>query len=280
METNDELARSQAALRMALADLQAAHEELKATQIQLIQAERMESVGALAAGVAHEVKNPLQTILMGLAYLSQNFPAGDENIAVALADMRDAVKRADAIVRDLLYLSAAKPLELQREDFNAVVQHSLGLVNYDLTRSRVSVVRELAVGLPPVRLDKARMEQLFINLFLNAIQAMPEGGMLTVKTSVCRISEFTGPKEIVRRSNGDATVVITEIQDSGIGIPEEKLSRIFEPFFTTKPTGVGTGLGLPVAKQIMDMHGGTIEISAVPNCGVRVTLVMIAENGG
>jgi PAS domain S-box-containing protein len=280
LQMNDELARSQAKLRTALADLQISHEKLKATQLQLIQAERMESVGALAAGVAHEVKNPLQTILMGLAYLSKNFPAGDENIAMALGDMRDAVKRADAIVRDLLCLSAVKPLEIQREDFNAVVEHSLWLVNYDMTRSRVSLVRELASELPPVRLDKARMEQVFINLFLNAIQAMPDGGVLSVKTSSRRLSESSCPVEALRDYGRDATVVMTEIQDTGVGIPEEKLPRIFEPFFTTKPTGVGTGLGLPVAKQIMDMHGGNIDIGPAPNGGTRVTLLMIAEDGG
>ena len=241
----------------------------------------MESVGTLAAGVAHEVKNPLQTILMGLAYLSKNIPVGDENLALALTDMHDAVKRADAIVRDLLYLSASKQLDIKEEDFNAVVEHSLWLVNYELTRSRVSLMRELAADLPRVRLDKAKMEQVFINLFMNAIQAMPQGGTLTVRTSARRLTGTAQPDErIVGHLNAGDTVVVAEIQDSGIGIPDEKLPRIFEPFFTTKPTGVGTGLGLPVTKQIIDMHGGTIAIGPGTNGGVRVTLMLSAEKGG
>ena len=281
LEMNTELARGEEALRAALVELQASHEELKATQLQLIQAEKMESVGNLAAGVAHEVKNPLQTILMGLAYLSKNIPAGDENLALVLTDMHDAVKRADAIVRDLLCLSASKQLEIMEEDFNSVVEHSLWFVNYELTRSRVSLIRELSADLPRVRLDKAKMEQVFINLFMNAIQAMPQGGTLTVRTSVRRLTGLAHRDErTLGHLNAGDTVVVTEIQDSGNGIPDEKLPRIFEPFFTTKPTGVGTGLGLPVTKQIIDMHGGTISIGPGTNGGVRVTLMLNAEKGG
>jgi len=281
LEMNTELARGEEALRAALAELQASHQELKTTQLQLIQAEKMESIGNLAAGVAHEVKNPLQTILMGLAYLSKNIPAGEENLALVLTDMHDAVKRADAIVRDLLCLSASKQLEIMEEDFNSVVEHSLWLVNYELTRSRVSLMRELAADLPRVRLDKAKIEQVFINLFMNAIQAMPQGGTLTVRTSVRRLTGSAHRDErTLGHLNAGDTVVVTEIQDSGIGIPDEKLPRIFEPFFTTKPTGVGTGLGLPVTKQIIDMHGGTISIGPGTNGGVRVTLVLNAEKEG
>jgi PAS domain S-box-containing protein len=279
LEMNEELGRSEEALRKALADLRASHEQLKATQLQLIQAEKMESVGALAAGVAHEVKNPLQTILMGLAYLSKHIPASDETLAMVLTDMRDAVKRADAIVRDLLYLSAAKQLEIQSEDLNAVIQHSLWLVNFELNRSRISLAPELAAGLPRVRLDKAKMEQVFINLFMNAIQAMPLGGTLSVKTHVARPNETAQRDEMPGCFRADDVVVVANIQDTGMGIAEAKLPRIFEPFFTTKPTGVGTGLGLPVTKQIMDLHGGTIDIRPASNGGVRVTLMLRAENG-
>src|SRR5439155_10787967 len=165
-------------------------------------------------------------------------------------------------------------------DFNAVLEHSLWLVNFELTRSRICVARDLAADLPSVPLDKAKMEQVFINLFMNAIQAMPHGGTLSVKTSARRLEH---EPEVNERSFGPFqtgdTVVIAEIQDTGLGIPPEKLPRIFEPFFTTKPTGVGTGLGLPVTKQIIDLHGGIINIEPASEGGVRVNLMLKAENG-
>src|SRR5688572_20710849 len=173
LRTSEDLAWSEKALRSALEELRASHQRLKTTQLQLIQAEKLECIGTLAAGVAHEVKNPLQTMLMGLAFLEKNLRPSDETLALVLSDMRDAVKRADAIVRDLLYLSLPRQMELREEDINAVLEHSLSFVNFDLARSRVQVRRELSLELPPVWLDKPKMEQVFINLFLNAIQAMP-----------------------------------------------------------------------------------------------------------
>ena len=125
------------------------------------------------------------------------------------------------------------------------------------------------------------MEQVFINLFVNAIQAMPQGGVLTVKTSARRLHEPPPCQERTSgRFNAGDTVVVVEIQDTGVGIPEEKRARVFEPFFTTKPTGVGTGLGLPVTKQIIDLHGGTIDIGPAATGGVRVTLMLKAETAG
>ncbi len=281
VEMNDELARSEEALRQALGDVQASHEELRAAQLQLIQAEKMESIGTLAAGVAHEVRNPLQTILMGLAYLGKNFAVGNETIALVLTDMRDAVRRADAIVRDLLHLSAAKQLEVKEDDFNAVVEHSLWLVNYELNRAGIDLVRALDGDLPRVKFDKAKMEQVFINLFMNAIQAMPQGGTLTIRTSArtWSNSDSTEERKSCQIQPGDP-VVVTEIEDTGVGIPGEKLHRIFEPFFTTKPTGIGTGLGLPVTKQIIELHGGTIDIKPGNAGGVRVTVALKAETKG
>ena len=280
VDMNRELARSEEALRKVLLDLQVSHEELKATQLRLVQAGKMESVGVLAAGVAHEVKNPLQTILMGLAYLSRNTTGDDRNIPMVLGDMRDAVKRADAIVRDLLYLSAARQLDIKAENVNEVIEHSLALVNYELTCARISVVRELAAPVF-VPLDKAKLEQVFINLFMNAIHAMAQGGILTVSTAANRWGEMAPtPERISDRFNADDLIVAIQIRDTGVGIPEEKLSKIFEPFFTTKPTGIGTGLGLPITKQIIELHGGHIDIQSACNGGVKVRLMLKAENGG
>lgn len=275
---NRDLARSEEALRSALEELRASHRELKTAQLQLIQAEKMECIGTLAAGVAHEVKNPLQTILMGLAYLGKNLSGPDDTISSVLDDMKDAVKRADAIVRDLLCLSAARQIEMNAHDLNAVLEHSLCFVNYDLTRSRVLVQRDLAADLPLARLDKPKMEQVFINLFMNAIQAMPNGGTLSLRTRAMTWSDSAiagGPCRI-RFIPGEA-VLLVELTDTGSGIAPEKLPRIFEPFFSTKTNGMGTGLGLPVSKQIVDLHGGRIEIGPAPGGGTRVTLMLKPE---
>lgn len=273
-----ELARHDEALRKTLQDLHASHETLKATQLQLIQAEKFESIGTLAAGVAHEVKNPLQTILMGLDYLDKTPGPRDENTSMVLADMRDAVRRADTIVRELLTLSAATQISMADEDFNAVVEKSLWLVNYEINAARIRVTRDLAAGLPKVRMDRTRIEQVFLNLFLNAIQAMPHGGSLVVRTcaSTWSSTELKHEKAPPAAIGPGDPVVIAEVRDTGVGIPEQNLRRVFDPFFTTKPVGSGTGLGLSVARQIIDMHGGLLTLRNAEGGGVLATVVLRA----
>ncbi len=275
LKSNHDLARSEEALRRALDEIRASHQRLKSTQLQLIQAAKMECVGTLAAGVAHEVKNPLQTILMGLAYLASNPLPGGETLALVLNDMRDAVKRADAIVRDLLYLSAARQIQMKPHNINAVLERSLSFVNYELIRSRVLVLRDLAGDLPAVRLDEAKMEQVFINLFMNAIQAMPSGGDLMLRTRL-GVGEEKALDFANKFQAGDGLVSV-EVEDTGSGIAADKLERVFEPFFTTKPNGIGTGLGLPISKQIVDLHGGVIRLGAGVRGGTKATIILKAE---
>lgn len=267
-------------LRQALAELSHAHEELKTAQHHLIQAAKLESVGMLAAGVAHEVKNPLQTILMGLHFLSKNLSAHDENVVMALADMRQAVKRADHIVRALLNMAATNQPDAKPENFNAVIAQVLLLMKFDLTKAHITLRGHFSEALPPVRLDRDKMVQVFINLFLNAIHAMPNGGALTVITwaetygDPRQLAEFNLAAEAF--DLGD-TLVFAEVRDSGHGIKEEHLPRIFDPFFTTKSSGVGTGLGLPVTKKIIELHGGAIDIKNDPGGGVRATVILRGE---
>jgi two-component system, NtrC family, sensor kinase len=270
---NLELARGEEALRKTVAELQMAHEELKVTQRQLIQAARLESVGTLVAGVAHEVKNPLQTILMGLDYLAKNVIVRNATVTSVLTDMREAVNRAKIIVHELLQLSAAVPIEMRAEDFNQVVENSLLLVEYELDHARINVVKNLARSLPPVQLNRSKIQQVFVNVLINAIQAMPEGGQLTVSTRVESWSgAASGDKNMAATGPVVQNAVVVDVEDTGVGIPEENLVKVFDPFFTTKPVGTGTGLGLSVAKKIMDLHGGTIELRNVPGGGVMVTL--------
>lgn len=272
-----ELSQNEAALQAALQKLQTANVELQTTQLQLIQAAKLESLGTLAAGVAHEVKNPLQTILMGLDYLANNLPRSSGTPTLVLSDMRDAVTRANVIVRELLQLSAPKDFEPKEEDFNGAVERSLWLINNGVVASQISVVRKLAADLPRVLLDRNKMEQVFINLFSNALHAMSKGGVLTVTTRKRRFGEDlkVGGSAFPQFKPGDQ-VVIADVRDTGKGIPEDLLPKVFDPFFTTKPPGVGTGLGLSVVKTIIDLHGGAIDIRNGPLGGVVVTLMLRA----
>ena len=267
-------ARSEEALRRALAELKLSHEDLKSAQLQLIQAEKLESIGTLAAGVAHEVKNPLQTILMGIDYLTNQGAIDNPCANMVLVEMRDAIARADSIVRELLEFSAANHPEVADEELSAIIEQSLGLMKFELIKNRISVVRELSPGLPLLKLDRNKIQQVFINLFINSIQAMPEGGTLTVRTyarqSTNARSVTTDPGLPHPRSG--ESFVVAEIEDTGVGIPPDKLTKVFDPFFTTKPPGVGSGLGLSVTKKIIELHGASMNIANRNKRGVRVSI--------
>jgi PAS domain S-box-containing protein len=275
---NSELAANEETLKRTLEELKAANLELKQTQLRLIQAAKLEIVGTLAAGVAHEVKNPLQTLLMGLDYLGPKLPAGNENMVVVLADMRDAVNRANSVVSGLLQLSADTDFELKSEDLNALVKRSLRLINAQAIAAKIRITRKLETALPRVRIDRVKIEQVFINLFLNALQAMSAGGVLSVTTRTARFGEdFAGKDSALYPFARGEPLVIAEVRDQGTGIEEKNLPKIFDPFFTTKASGGGTGLGLSVVKKIVDLHGGVIAIQNAPEGGVVAALMLKAE---
>jgi PAS domain S-box-containing protein len=270
-----DLARSREELLTAMEKLQDAHQQLRDVQLQLVEAEKMKSIGRLAAGVAHEVKNPLAIIKMGTEYLRSQPLGADAMNRTILSDMGDAVDRADAVIRGLLDFSAPKKIEVRAEDLNGIIERALALVRGDLTK--IEVIREFGT-IPILELDAGKMGQVFINLITNAIHAMPAGGTLSVRTYG---KQLTGVGANISDARSESfrvgqTLVVAEIDDTGEGIPEEKLMKVFEPFFTTKPTGKGTGLGLSVVKTIIDLHGGTVDIRNLPAGGVRVTLMFQA----
>jgi hypothetical protein len=276
-EAEEKLKGANAELSLALSNLKVASEELRSIQLQLIEAEKMKSIGRLAAGVAHEVKNPLAIITMGVDYI-EGLPTGDENTKEILLEMRAAVKRADNVIRGLLDFSVPRQLEVSEVSLTEIIEHALVLVRGEMSGQKYRLVTDFQPDLPAVRLDRMKAEQVFVNLVTNAIHAMPEGGTLTVRvyrkqlTGVGANLAGTAPEAF---HVGDQ-VMVAEIDDTGEGIPEAKLGKIFDPFYTTKPTGKGTGLGLTVTRSIIDLHGGTIEITNRPEGGARATVMFKA----
>jgi PAS domain S-box-containing protein len=273
-EAEEKLKAANAELSLALSNLKEASEQLRSIQLQLIEAEKMKSIGRLAAGVAHEVKNPLAIITMGVDYL-EGQEGADATTTEILKEMRAAVKRADNVIRGLLDFSAPRKLEVSEESLTEILEHAFLLVRGEMSGKKYRMITDYQAGLPMLRLDRIKIEQVFVNLVTNAIHAMPDGGTLGVHvyskqlTGVGQNLAGTAPEAF---RVGDR-VVVAEIDDTGTGIPEAKLGKIFDPFYTTKPTGKGTGLGLTVTRSIIDLHGGTIEITNRPEGGARATVM-------
>lgn len=274
----EELVEANARLTTALADLQQAHEELKVTQLQLIQAEKLRSLGQMAAGVAHEIKNPLAILHMGMSCLSEHFSSGDEEMSCVVSELKNAVHRAETIVRDMLDYSAAKELTLEHIALDSLITQTLRIVRYEFAKAKVKVVTRFAEDLPTFPLDASKIQQVLINVFVNACHAMPDGGTLEIATGQMTLEEDelemdeAGARS-VRFRRGENLAVI-EICDTGTGIPQDTLRNIFDPFFTTKARGAGTGLGLSVVKKIIELHGGRISIANIPESGARVTILL------
>ena len=259
-------------------DLLKANEDLRRAQEQLIQAEKMESVGRLAAGVAHEVKNPLAMIGMGIELLARRVPPEDTQGTETIERMKRGIDRAKKIVRGLVDYSSARQLSMEPKDLGEVISDSLALVEYPLRQARVKLVKDLAEDLPHVSVDSTKMEQVLVNLMINAMHAMPEGGTLTVRTyadMITGVRRDEGVRTAGHLREGDRVVRI-EVDDTGTGIDEAHLSKIFDPFFTTKPTGSGTGLGLAVCRKIVELHNGFLEIENRPEGGVRASITLKA----
>ena len=271
-----EASASAASERKRAAELDAAYKELKNTQAMLVHAEKMAAIGQLASGVAHEVKNPLGIILQGVNYLEGTIGPGDPEGSEVLQMIKEAVMRSDRIVRDLLDFSRQRPLEPAPCDIAQVLRDSLGLVGKQLALHNVTVREAFAEGLPPVVIDEHQMKQVFLNVLLNALQAMPQGGTLTLRTDATAPESL--PIELARRAlamwRPGETAVRCEVTDTGAGIPADQLPRAFEPFFTTKPAGQGTGLGLAISRSIVEKHRGGITLASQEGRGTTVTVVL------
>ena len=219
----------------------------------LVQTDKLSSIGLLAAGVAHEVNTPLAVISTYAQMLAKQI-SGDEQKTRLLEKIAKQTFRASEIVNSLLNFSRTSQSDFDEVDLNRVIRETLSLIEHQLQKAGIGVELRLADPLRPMRGNAGKMQQVFLNLFLNAKDAMERGGMLTVRTS-----------------GGEATVLV-EVEDTGKGMDPEDLSRIFDPFFTTKPAKKGTGLGLAVTYGIVREHGGSIEAESKRGEGTRFRL--------
>ncbi|MEQ2007227.1 MAG: PAS domain-containing protein [Limisphaerales bacterium] len=278
-----DLARSREDLLRTLADLQRSHNRLKEAQLQIIEMEKMQTIGQMAAGIAHEVKNPLAVIRMGIDFLSECPVAAEEPGTTVLRDMNDALHRADGIIMGLLDFSAPGKVDLRPGDLNTLLRSSINLVKHEMKAAQVTVETELCENLPHALVDAIKIKQVFVNALTNAAHAMPEGGVLTVRTYIKKLTpEEAKPSPGARQTHefrAGERVLVTEIDDDGVGVAEDKLGRVFEPFYTTKAAGKGTGLGLTVSRKIVELHEGTIQIQNRAPHGARVTITLRTERG-
>jgi PAS domain S-box-containing protein len=215
---------------------------------QMSQTEKLSSLGLLAAGVAHEVNTPLAVISNYIQMLAKQMPESDPRQNIIEKIVKQTF-RASEIVNNLLNFSRTGPGELADVDLNRVVEETLSLVAHPLKTGKIQVVKQLTEGIPPVRGSANKLQQVFLNLFLNARDAMPSGGLLEVRSTA---------------HNGSVEI---EVVDTGNGISREHIHRIFDPFFTTKATGRGTGLGLSVTYGIIKEHAGKIDVRSTPGRG-------------
>ncbi len=236
-----------------------AEQERQRLEHQLRQNERLESLGHLAGGVAHDFNNLLAVILGYCGMVAEALP-GDDPAQADVDGIRKAAERGAALTRQLLIFSRLEPSRLETVDLNAVVGETHDLLKRTLGED-ISVVTRLAADLHAVRADRSKMEQVLLNLVVNARAAMPGGGVLGIET----------------RNDGDA--VLLAVADDGHGMEPDVVRRAFEPFFTTRPKGQGTGLGLATAYGAVTDAGGSIDIESAPGAGttVRIRLPAAAE---
>ena len=230
-------------------------EQLRQLNEQLIRTEKLAAMGTLAAGVAHEVNNPLASI-SSLIQMMQSKQNLDEETTDKLKLISTQIGRITQVTRDMMDFARIRPAAKSLVDINASLETALRLASFDKSFQKLQLKKSFTENLPQVLADTDQLQQVFLNLFLNARDAMPSGGKLFIKTF---------PKE---------NNIQIEISDNGTGIDKKNLKQVFDPFFTTKPTGKGTGLGLAVCYGIITAHGGEIEVSENNGQGTRFVILL------
>jgi two-component system NtrC family sensor kinase len=264
-EMTERLQRAQEEIRAFAENLEQKVEEktteLRATQVQMVRTEKMAAIGQMAAGVAHEINNPLTGVITFGHLLRRKIPEGTQERADLDTILAEA-KRCSTIARGLLDFARTTDLDRRASDLREILDRTLSLVEHQPLFHNIELRREYASDLPLVPVDQGRMEQVFLNLVMNAAEAMEGRGRLAILVTAATAE--------------GGTEVLVEIADTGPGIPEEIQSRIFDPFFTTKAAGQGTGLGLSVSYRIVEDHGGRIQVLSAPGEGTRFRVYLPA----
>ena len=251
--------KARAALDKAYNELSEYDKRLKENQEQLIQAEKLTSLGQMAASIAHEVNNPLAGVLVYTQLLAKklnNDKFSKEGALESLAKMENELIRSSRLIRNLLNFSRQSPPALRDVQVNDVLERALDLAAFSAEPTSIKIEKELSPALPLVMADFDQLQQVSINLIMNALQAMPEGGRLTLRTSA------------------DDDQLKIEVQDTGHGISKDNMRKLFTPFFTTKEKGKGVGLGLAMAYGIIQRHKGRIEVQSKEGEGTTFTIYL------
>lgn len=255
-----ELKTAQAKIRSWVASLENRVEEtdreLGAAQAQIARSERLSSIGMLAAGVAHELNSPLSGILTFSHLLMKKFPEGSQEHE-DLELIVNETNRCARIIRQLLDFSRERAAERKLQNVHPVIEQAVSLVENQALYHDIQIMRDYG-DLPDILLDDSQFQQVVLNMLINAGEAMPQGGVLSIRT----------------RFDPSTDSVCIAFSDTGLGIPPESLGRVFDPFFTSKEVGKGTGLGLAVSHGIVQQHGGTIEVESMIDQGTTFTITL------
>lgn len=241
-------------------------ESVKKMKLSLRRSDRLASLGTLTAGLAHEIRNPLVSVHTFLQLLPERYE--DHDFRTQFHSLAcDEMNRVNALLDELLSFSRPSEPNLRPGDLNGTVEKMLTLIGAEARKKGIEIVRDLAVEMPEIIMDREQVKQVLMNLFLNALQAMPTGGIMTVRSRFVN----NGSPEFGTEMAG-ADFVILEVRDTGMGIPPRDMENLFNPFFTTKEEG--TGLGLSIAYQIIREHGGCIDVESQPGNGAAFIVTL------
>lgn len=260
--------------RQAESELKVAYDDLKKLQAQLVQTEKMAIIGELSAGVAHEINNPLAVILGETALLLKN-KNKDKKLLTTLKTIIEQGERIKLITERLLEFARKRKIPRRAININKALEQSIAFLIYQTKIKNIKIIKEFDSSLPKTFGDKNQLQEVFLNIMFNAVQAMEKGGQLTIKTHITKAQEYGEERELFGPGK---KIVAIEFQDTAGGMDEDTLSKIFDPFFSTK--AANTGLGLAISHGIIRDHKGLITVQSKPTVGSTFIVKLPIKEGG